>query len=1225
MSSDPSAKRPRRAVRVGKYEVVSHIATGGMGAVYKAIDTVLKREVALKVLPPEMASKPNALERFRREARNAARLRHENIVTIYEFSQAATTFYLAMEFVDGIDLQEYIDRKGRLEPEEARLIALQSARALEHAHTQGIVHRDIKPSNFLLARKGEILLVKMSDFGLARESGEEEARVTQDGHTVGTVDYMAPEQARDCGAADVRSDIYSLGCTVFHMLTGQAPFPGGSIPERLLKHAKDDPPDVRRLNPRASESFCAVLRRMLAKDPDNRYQTPSALLKDLISLESTAPVTGHDVLAGLALAENEQAAPRPKRRAAPAASVNGPPVPPKRPRGRRGEAAPAETPPPIAGAPPLRGPWVWALGGGAVVAVLAVIGVVIALRPGPAPRASAAPDPAPPPVVRTDDTGRATDRLAPPTDPPKKPPVVVKAEWPTLYEPSVPLDREALTKDFLGPWAGRAESAPDGPLLRVSRRPSGDGTFSSLEAACAAAPAGHVSLIEIDDNGPLFLTPVAVADRGLVIRAGGGYRPLLVWDIDRTHDDKGWPPRDGPALLSVTRGSLTLDRIDVVARWTETSAAGRPSLVRASNADLLARDCTFSFSGRPPTDLGCVRFERTGTGGPAPHCRLTRCVARGPGLVALALDAPGADVLLEGCLVVGTDQPLLQVTGRGDAPPGLRLFRSTLVADRCVLRVRPTAGESRPPLAVRSWDALLARAGRQAGGQMVVLADRASPARMTWQSVNCLYTGWRNLLTSGEGAIDDGRAWQAGWHRTEGELALAPAWPAVPRHDPSEAPADEFRPAPAPASPVGYAATSGPGPLGCDPAALPPARTNWLALAYDGYPAPALEPLADDTAPPVPAVPDGRYHGGRIDLGQVPDLGAFLEQKARAQGLGPRVVLHLAGAGEHHTRPIRVKGSSLVLYFEPPAQGVEPLALMPRDKEPQDGDALLEVDGGGLDMIGGEVRLPDYRLALLPPYALKVRGGDLRLYHCRLYGPVQHPPPNSRGLIRFEGASAEPGATPHGCAINECVLVAGKSGVHLVGGGARLLLRQSVLVSAEDGLLFEPGETAKRLDVQCLLDQTTVAARQAAVRVSDAPGIAGPVEPIVVQARFSAFLNPFSDAPGATLLVADGGALARGLVIWQGGGNAFDKRLAPDVMPKLAGAPGWAKLWGRAWERRQALDLPLKSTIDLARPDLGRLTTPAGVVKPQPGEEKRPPPGADFELLGLSKKPAKPR
>jgi serine/threonine-protein kinase len=1226
MSSDPSARRPRRAVRVGKYDVVGHIATGGMGAVYKAIDTVLKREVALKVLPPDAASKPNALERFRREARNAARLRHENIVTIYEFSQAGTTFYLAMEFVEGIDLQEYIDRKGRLDPEEARLVALQATRALEHAHAQGIVHRDIKPSNLLVSRKGEILVVKMSDFGLARETSEEDGRVTRDGHTVGTIDYMAPEQARDCGSADCRSDIYSLGCTVFHMLAGKAPFPEGSIPERLLKHAHDEPPDLRDFSPRVSEAFCAVVRRMLAKDPADRYPTPSALLKDLIRLDSTAPVTRHDVLAGLALGDDEEPepAPRQKRRPPSAERPARPPAPPPRPRRRRGEDDPVEEREPAAAgsASFLHSPWVWALAGGVVVAVLAVVGVV-AMRSPPPPNPVVPVTPAPP-VAHAAGPGREPDPVAKPPDPPKPPPVAAKAEWPALYEPSAPPDREALTKDFLGPWEGKDEPAPDGPVLRVSRRPSGAEAFASLEAACAAAPAGRLSVIEIDDNGPIFQTPVAVADRNVIIRAGKGYRPLLVWDLERTRDEGRWPRDGAPTFLAVTRGSLTLDGIDVAARWSETAAAGRPFLVRVSGGDLLARDCTFSFSGRPPAELGCVSFEQ---GGAAPRCRLSRCVARGPGLVALSLDAPGADVLLDGCLLLGTDQPLVQVSARGEAPPVLRLLRSTLVAGQSVLRVVPAAGETRPALHVRTWDALLARGGVASGGQMVALDGKAVPAHMKWEAVNCLYTGWKTLLSSGEGTIDDGRTWTASWHRTEGELALAPAWPAVLRHDPSEAPPEEYRPAPAPASPVGYAATSGPGPLGCDPAALPPVRTNWLALASNSYPAPELDPLTGDSAPPVPEVADGRYHGGRIDLAQVPDLGAYLDESARSRGLGPRVVLHLAGAGEHRTRPIRVKGSSLVLYFEPAAAGTEPLVLLPHDQDTATGDALIEVDGGGLDVIGGEVRLPDYRLALIPPYALKVRGGDLRLCRCRLSGPVQHAPPTYRGLVRFEGASAEAGSTkPRGCAINETVLLSGKSAIHVVGSGARLLLRQSVIVSSDDALHFEPGETAKaRLDVQCLLEQTTVAARHAAVRLSDAPKLQGPVEPIVMEGRFAAFLNPFADAPGATLLAADDAALSRGLLVWQGEGNAFDKRLARDVQPKVSGAPGWAHLWGRTWERRQALDLPLKNTIDLGKPDFGRLALPAGLIKLQPGEEKRPPPGADFELLGLTKKPAKPR
>ncbi|HKI32518.1 MAG TPA: serine/threonine-protein kinase [Gemmataceae bacterium] len=1232
MSSDPSPKRPRRAVRVGKYEVVAHIATGGMGAVYKAIDSVLKREVALKVLPPDMASKPNALERFRREARNAARLRHENIVTIYEFDQSGTTFYLAMEFIEGIDLQEYIERKGRLDPEEARIITIQAARALEHAHAQGVVHRDIKPSNFLVTRKGDKLVVKMSDFGLARETSDEEARVTREGHTVGTVDYMSPEQARDCGSADIRSDIYSLGCSLFHTLTGRPPFPEGSIPERLFKHAQAEPPDLRQLNPRVSEAFCAVVRRMLLKEADDRYQTPGALLKDLIRLESaTAPLAAPEVLAGLARAAGEEPAEESQVRRRAAAAERStrppPPMPPPRPRGRRGEPAPVEAPDPDAdGAPASHGPWLWVLGGGVVALVLAVVGVILGLRtpaaPPPDPVTQGPPRPA---VTPAGDSGRGSDPGARPPDPPKGPGDPPKPVWPLLYEPSVPLALETLRKEFRGPWEGQGEPGPTVPVLRVSRQPSGAGAFASLEAACAAAPADRLTVIEIADNGPIFQAPVAVADRSLVIRAARGYRPLLVWDVEKGKDE-GRGAKEAPAaLLALARGNLTLDRLDLVVKWGEAAAAGRPFLVRVTDGDLLARDCTFSLSGRQPADLGAVRFERSDPGGPpraaAGRCRLSRCVARGPGLVALDLDSPGADVLLDGCLFVGTDQPLLRVAGRSLAPAVLRILRSTLVADQTLLQVRrATAADTQPDLHVRTWDALLTRGGTQAGGQMVVLVD-SSAARMKWQAVNCLYTGWRTLLTSADRTAADRGTWQAVWQRSEGELALAPPWPAVVRPDPAEAAIDEYRPAPAPASLVGYAATStsDPGPLGCDFTALPPARTNWLALTYDPYPAPALEAINDAAAPPVPASNGGRYQGGHIDLTSTPDLGAFLDEMARTKGLGPRVVLHLSGAGEYHTRPIRVRGSSLVLYFEPVEGGARPLTLMPHKDVSPEGDALVEVDGGGLDVIGGEVRFPDFHLALMPPYALKVRGGDLRLFRCRLYGPLKDAPPTYRGLIRFEGGSSDPApAKPHGCTLNESVLVSGRSCADVGGGGARLRLQQCVILSGDDAIHFDPGATAKaRLDVQCLLDQTTVAARHAVVRLSDAPQLEGSVEPIVMETRSCTFLNPFTDAPGATLLVAEDGALSRGLLVWQGGGNAFDKRLA-------AGAPAWAKLWGRSWERHQTLDVPLKGTIDLGKPELDRLALPPGLIKPPPGEEKRPPPGADFELLGLMKKPAKP-
>jgi tetratricopeptide (TPR) repeat protein len=271
--------------RVGRYEVVAHLATGGMGQVYKARDVELDRDVALKVLPEHMAENPAALERFRREARAAARLSHKNIVTLYDWGQDGGTWFLAMEFIDGINLHGRIAAKGRIHPIEAWVVMLQAARALDHAFRQGIIHRDIKPSNFLLTRQGRKLRVKLTDFGLAR-SADEDARVTRDGSTVGTIDYLAPEQARDSALADCRSDIYSLGCTLYHMLAGRPPFPDGGIGERVLKHLEADPPDVREFNADVNEALWAVLRRMLAKQPEDRYQTPAELLEALQQLRA---------------------------------------------------------------------------------------------------------------------------------------------------------------------------------------------------------------------------------------------------------------------------------------------------------------------------------------------------------------------------------------------------------------------------------------------------------------------------------------------------------------------------------------------------------------------------------------------------------------------------------------------------------------------------------------------------------------------------------------------------------------------------------------------------------------------------------------------------------------------------------------------------------------------------------------------------------------------------
>jgi len=256
-----------------------------MGAVYKALDEELGRLVALKILVRDLAVKPERVDRFRKEARHAARLNHENIVTIYEIGEFEDLQYLALEFVDGVDLLHYIGERGRLDPNEACNILTQAATALEHSFEQGIIHRDVKPSNLLVTTRRDQLLIKLTDLGIAREMETESNRLTGAGLIVGTIDYLAPEQARDSAKADIRSDIYSLGCTLYEMLSGHPPFKG-TVTELVFKHAEETPEDIRLVNPAVSPGLSFILTKMMAKKPADRYQTPTELLTDLRRVSS---------------------------------------------------------------------------------------------------------------------------------------------------------------------------------------------------------------------------------------------------------------------------------------------------------------------------------------------------------------------------------------------------------------------------------------------------------------------------------------------------------------------------------------------------------------------------------------------------------------------------------------------------------------------------------------------------------------------------------------------------------------------------------------------------------------------------------------------------------------------------------------------------------------------------------------------------------------------------
>jgi serine/threonine protein kinase/WD40 repeat protein len=270
---------------LGPYRILDRLGAGGMGQVFKAYHVSMDRIIALKLIPRDRVSDPTALARFNREVRAVAKLSHPNIVIAFEVNQSGQTPYLAMEYVAGIDLARLVQQSGPLPIPRACEYVRQAAAGLQHAHEKGLVHRDIKPGNLIVARpNGDAApVIKILDFGLARfesESGQA-ARLTQLGKVVGTVDYVAPEQAENARTADIRADIYSLGCTLFYLLTGMPPFQGDDLVEKLGARLQGNAPLVRESRPEVSPALEGILAKMLARNPNDRYQMPGDVAKAL--------------------------------------------------------------------------------------------------------------------------------------------------------------------------------------------------------------------------------------------------------------------------------------------------------------------------------------------------------------------------------------------------------------------------------------------------------------------------------------------------------------------------------------------------------------------------------------------------------------------------------------------------------------------------------------------------------------------------------------------------------------------------------------------------------------------------------------------------------------------------------------------------------------------------------------------------------------------------------
>ncbi len=261
---------------LGSYRLLRPLGRGGMGVVYLGEHHVMKRLMALKILPPAATSDPRRIKRFKDEAKASAQLDHPNIVRAYDFAETGGKLYIVMEYVDGIDLHHAVTRDGQMSVPQAMDVLMQAASGLAHAHERGIIHRDIKPSNLMLRTDG---VVKVSDLGLARigwTDGDEESR-----RLMGTTDFVAPEQAINSKSVDARADIYSLGCSFYFLLTGRPPFEAATVTQRLAKHQTSPAPDVRTVRPECPPAVAELLARMMAKRPEDRPKSAVELIAQL--------------------------------------------------------------------------------------------------------------------------------------------------------------------------------------------------------------------------------------------------------------------------------------------------------------------------------------------------------------------------------------------------------------------------------------------------------------------------------------------------------------------------------------------------------------------------------------------------------------------------------------------------------------------------------------------------------------------------------------------------------------------------------------------------------------------------------------------------------------------------------------------------------------------------------------------------------------------------------
>ncbi len=1057
--------------QLGRYTIIKKLGQGGMGIVFLANDTQLRRQVALKVLAKEKAENPTLVKRFKAEAQAAAALKHDNIVAIHDAGEADGLLYIALEFVDGTDAHTVVAKRGPMPAKRAMDIIRQITLALQHAYEQKIVHRDIKPSNLLIRKDG---LVKLADMGLARSVDETlETNITRAGTTVGTVDYMSPEQARNSKAADIRSDMYSLGATWFHLLTGHPPFPEGSMLNKLNAHSSGPRPDVRDENESVSENISVMIKRLMAIKPEDRYQNPTELLEDLDNENlMRGPMSLKD-LAGLAEEEDDgdDSDDEPK------ASYKKPAAK----EARQLAAATMEIPvqklptsvPTSAGGMNLAS--LKPLGiGAAVIAAIGCLGYIASQYSG---AVGTSTTPGSNPFDRSQDVVSATPNTSvneekktgpkpatvgiskgpKPVDVPDTPKATTKKDGTAapagaLYFPPIaPLGRDGEVK-HIPEWITEASSPAAANLKRVAvgGGPNGFEQVATIEQAIKELPAAG-GIVELITDGPYFLGPMQLTNRAtVVIRAANGTTPVvvLVAEPDQPYD----------SLLQITNGTLTLEGLQVLVYARQFANNDPLTFVSVRSGDLAVVRCSFTLLGNRAGKSFVFGAEgqvlRTDPKQSSRARILVReSVVRGAALGGFNLDQTQTDLVASRCVFATGSAPLLNLTNRehpieDTLPPkpaigGVKTSVSSTAEEK-----KPAGPKSLKPAnssTTKSSTAATARSLRflsctvlAAGTAFEIApgADVTKPpttevliANSVLAGVNApqaapvllALPGWQQALLPGNDQSPyPSLNWQVessavcGWQKLILEEPGATkvvrdgaAWKEIWRNQ-LALESSQFQASSWPKTPPADFAALSANELG-----LP----NELGLKGSDGQTPGCS--INDFAMPSPLTL--ARADALVDRAAYPITGIepFAENKrieVEAQDLSKVLaaddwpsgtLVIVRGQGEVGMTPIEIKNKSLRIEFQ--NNGEAPLVFRPlKSTKMKDDEAMFIVENGSLELVDGQFNFPNGSSSPLPGHFLSVHDGNFALRRCQVTGQMLDGTTKFQGLIRWKRIEVEP-------------------------------------------------------------------------------------------------------------------------------------------------------------------------------------------------------------------------